>query len=118
MSSLEIQLTTTNVSSFKILFHVFHFPKIFYYFLDAIGIFYIVSIGVLNSVSPLILQIGAEMTAPISEDIMAGVINQANNFIGVIFYLSFSYFTTSNDDWLMYSLMIVPVLTLLVFSVT
>ena len=86
----------------------------FHFLLDLIGIFYIIAIGVLNSISPLILELASELTHPVSEDIIAGAINQANNAIGVIFYLLFSY--VPNIDWLLYLLMVVPVVTLVLFS--
>jgi len=81
-----------------------------------IGLFYVIAIGVLNSVTPLILELGSELTHPVSEDIFAGIINQANNFVGVLFYLLFSYLTPG--DWLLYLLMVIPVTTLLMFSMT
>ena len=86
------------------------------FFSDYIGVFYIIAIGVLNSVTPLILELGSELTHPVSEDIVAGIINQANNFVGVLFYLLFSYLTPG--DWLLYLLMVIPVTTLLMFSMT
>ena len=81
-----------------------------------IGLFFVVGIGILNSVSPLILELGSEVTHPVSEDIMAGIINQANNLVGVIFLLLFSYL--SSKDWLLYLLMSLPVATLTMFSMT
>ena len=83
-------------------------------FSDVIGICYVIAIGILNSISPLILEMASELTHPVSEDIIAGAINQANNFVGVIFYLLFSY--VPNDDWLLYLLMVVPVVTLVLFA--
>lgn len=83
---------------------------------DLIGLFFVVGIGILNSVSPLILELGSEVTHPVSEDIMAGIINQANNLVGVIFLLLFSYL--SSKDWLLYLLMSLPVATLTMFSMT
>ena len=47
---------------------------------------------------------------------MAGVINQANNVVGVIFYLLFSYITIEDSTWLHYVLMICPVGTFITFS--
>ena len=73
-----------------------------------------IAIGILNSISPLILEMASELTHPVSEDIIAGAINQANNLVGVIFYLLFSYIP--NDDWLLYLLMVVPVVTLVLFA--
>ena len=73
-----------------------------------------IAIGILNSISPLILEMASELTHPVSEDIIAGAINQANNLVGVIFYLLFSY--VPNDDWLLYLLMVVPVVTLVLFA--
>ena len=86
------------------------------FFSDLIGLFYTIAIGVLNSVTPLILELGSELTHPVSEDIIAGIINQANNFVGVLFYFLFSYL--SPGDWLLYLLMVIPVTTLLLFSMT
>jgi hypothetical protein len=73
---------------------------------------------VLNSVSPLILELASELTYPVSEEIIAGVINQANNFFGVIFYLMFSYLPNVGDQaqWLLYLLMTLPVATLIMFA--
>ena len=79
-----------------------------------IGLCYIIAIGILNSISPLILELASELTHPVSEDIIAGAINQANNAVGVIFYLLFSYLP--NSDWLLYLLMVIPVVTLVLFS--
>ena len=79
-----------------------------------IGLCYIIAIGILNSISPLILELASELTHPVSEDIIAGAINQANNAVGVIFYLLFSYLP--NSDWLLYLLMVIPVVTLILFS--
>ena len=92
------------------------YPSIFLSFSDLIGLFYIIAIGVLNSVTPLILELGSELTHPVSEDIIAGIINQANNFVGVLFYFLFSYL--SPGDWLLYLLMVIPVTTLILFSMT
>ena len=86
------------------------------FFSDSIGLSYIIAIGVLNSVTPLILELGSELTHPVSEDIIAGIINQANNFVGVLFYFLFSYL--SPGDWLLYLLMVIPVTTLILFSMT
>lgn len=83
-----------------------------------IGILYIVAIGVLNSLSPLILELASEWTHPIPEDIIAGVINQANNLVGIIFYLLFSFLSNGENDWLLYLLMTVPVITLSIFALT
>ena len=47
-----------------------------------------IAIGILNAISPLILELASELTHPVSEDIIAGAINQANNLVGVVFYLS------------------------------
>ena len=79
-----------------------------------IGLCYIIAIGILNSISPLILELASELTHPVSEDIIAGAINLANNAVGVIFYLLFSYLP--NSDWLLYLLMVIPVVTLVLFS--
>ena len=49
-------------------------------------------------------------------DIVAGVVNQANNVVGVIFYLLFSYITINDRTWLNYVLMICPVVTFFTFS--
>ena len=49
---------------------------------------------------------------------MSGLINQANNFFGVIFYLCFSYIPVDGGtgNWLLYTLMSLPVLTFLLFA--
>jgi len=83
-----------------------------------IGFLYVIAIGVLNSLSPLLLELASELTNPISEDIIAGVINQANNFVGVVFYLVFSYVSTRDYNWLLYLLMTLPVITFSIFSIT
>ena len=95
---------------------VYFMPPYSSLFSDSIGLSYIIAIGVLNSVTPLILELGSELTHPVSEDIIAGIINQANNFVGVLFYFLFSYL--SPGDWLLYLLMVIPVTTLLLFSMT
>ena len=83
-------------------------------FLDEIGCFYIIAISALNGITPVILELTSELTYPISEDIVAGVINQANNIVGVIFYLIFSY-VTINKSWLLYVLIVIPVGTFTIF---
>ena len=95
---------------------IFFTPGFFSFFSDSIGLSYIIAIGVLNSVTPLILELGSELTHPVSEDIIAGIINQANNFVGVLFYFLFSYL--SPGDWLLYLLMVIPVTTFILFYMT
>jgi len=81
-----------------------------------IGGSYIVAISTLNGITPVILELASEIASPISEDIVAGVVNQANNVVGVIFYLLFSYITINDRTWLNYVLMICPVVTFFTFS--
>ena len=88
------------------------------FFSDLIGILYVISIGLLNSLSPLILELASSICSPASEDIISGLINQANNFVGILFYLSVSYSSIDpqKDTWLFYMLMGIPVLTMAFFS--
>ena len=51
----------------------------YFFFSDEIGFCYVIAIAVLNGISPIILELASELSFPISEDIVAGVINQANN---------------------------------------
>lgn len=81
-----------------------------------VAIFYVLGMALLNCSSPLVLELAAELTFPVSEDVVSGLINQSNNLVGVIFYLSFSYFLSFNINWLLYLLMVVPVLTFVMFT--
>ena len=80
---------------------------------DEIGVSYIVGISTLNAVTPLMMEMASEISYPIKEDIIGGIINQANNFVGVIFYLLYSYVV--NIRALLYILMILPSLTFIAF---
>jgi hypothetical protein len=52
---------------------------------------YVLGISFLNSVSPLVYELLAEISYPVPEDIINGLCNQCNNIFGIIFYFTFRY---------------------------
>ena len=102
---IDIHITTNNI-----MFDFYNFNLIP---TDEIGVSYIVGISTLNAVTPLMMEMASEISYPIKEDIIGGIINQANNFVGVIFYLLYSYVV--NIRALLYILMILPSLTFIAF---
>jgi len=84
---------------------------------------YVMGLSLLNSASPLIYELSAEMSHPVPEDIVNGLCNQCNNLFGVIFYFSFSSLSTNprpghkeNEySWLVYTLMVVPSFVTIMF---
>merc|ERR1712150_29383 len=85
---------------------------------------YVLGISFLNSASPLIYELLAEISHPVPEDIINGLCNQCNNLFGVLFYFTFSALSLpsqpgnreDNYTWLLYTLMIVPVFVTVFFT--
>lgn len=79
-------------------------------------------ISFLNSVSPLVYELLAEISYPVPEDIINGLCNQCNNIFGIIFYFTFSTLSLNsgssskdNYTWLLYALMSVPAVVTILF---
>ena len=75
--------------------------------------------SLLNSVSPLFYELMAEMSHPVTEDFVGGMLNQVDNIMGVIFYIVFSQMTQRKDnnyDWLLYTLMVIPAVVTFAFA--
>ena len=87
-------------------------------FAVAIFVCYVASISLLNSTSPLMYELTAEMSYPITEDFVGGLVNQFNNIFGVVFYVVFSQVSKGSDNdyhWLIYLLMAAPVVVTVLF---
>merc|ERR1712150_182344 len=85
---------------------------------------YVLGISFLNSASPLIYELLAEISHPVPEDIINGLCNQCNNIFGAMFYFVFSAFSLQLTDgtnektytWLLYTLMIAPAIVTISFT--
>jgi len=81
-------------------------------------VFYVAAISLLNATSPLMYELTAEMSYPITEEFLGGLLNQFNNLVGVLFYAAFSQLS-KNDEcdhrWLFYLLMIAPTIVTIGF---
>lgn len=83
-----------------------------------IFIFYVASISLLNASSPLMYELTAEMSYPITEEFLGGLLNQFNNLVGVLFYVAFSQLSSGSEHdytWLFYVLMVTPTVVTLAF---
>lgn len=83
-----------------------------------IFIFYVASISLLNASSPLMYELTAEMSYPITEEFLGGLLNQFNNLVGVLFYVAFSQLSNGSGHdftWLFYVLMVTPTVVTLAF---
>ena len=59
------------------------------FIIDIVFFGYVIGIAFLNSASPLIYELLAEISHPVPEDIINGLCNQCNNIFGAMFYFVF-----------------------------
>lgn len=83
-----------------------------------ISVLYVVAMASLNTCTPLLFELGCEMSHPVSEEIVGGTFDQTVNAFSIAFHSMFTYVASNSGDYssILYLLMVLPSITLVIFS--